>query len=61
MLGYAGWGPGQLETEIAKNDWLTCPAIEDMLFDRMLDTKYDRALMTMGVRSSSLSTNIGHA
>lgn len=61
LLGYAGWAPGQLESEIANNDWLTCPAIEDMVFDRDLDSKYERALFSMGVRPSSLSTNIGHA
>nr|WP_244629587.1 YqgE/AlgH family protein [Martelella limonii] len=61
LLGYAGWGPGQLESEIANNDWLTCPAIEDMVFDSDLDSKYERALFSMGVRPSSLSTNIGHA
>nr|WP_269065924.1 YqgE/AlgH family protein [Martelella mediterranea] len=61
LLGYTGWAPGQLESEIANNDWLTCPAIEDMVFDRDLDSKYERALYSMGVRPSSLSTNIGHA
>lgn len=61
VLGYAGWAPGQLESEIANNDWLTCPAIEDLLFDRDLDSKYERALFSMGVRPSSLSTNVGHA
>lgn len=61
LLGYTGWAPGQLESEIANNDWLTCPAIEDMVFDRDLDSKYERALFSMGVRPSSLSTNIGHA
>ncbi|AQZ52683.1 hypothetical protein Mame_03376 [Martelella mediterranea DSM 17316] len=61
LLGYTGWAPGQLEAEIANNDWLTCPAIEDMVFDRDLESKYERALFSMGVRPSSLSTNIGHA
>ena len=61
LLGYTGWAPGQLESEIANNDWLTCPAIEDMVFDRDLESKYERALFSMGVRPSSLSTNIGHA
>ena len=61
VLGYAGWAPGQLESEIANNDWLTCPAIEELLFDRDLDGKYERALFSMGVRPSSLSSTIGHA
>ncbi|MBB4184867.1 YqgE/AlgH family protein [Sinorhizobium terangae] len=61
LLGYAGWGPGQLEAEIAQNGWLTCPAREELIFDRALDEKYDRALELMGVSSAMLSTDAGHA
>lgn len=61
LLGYAGWAPGQLEAEIANNDWLTSPAMEDLVFDRSLETKYERALLNMGVQPSLLSTNVGHA
>ncbi|AJY46373.1 hypothetical protein TM49_12945 [Martelella endophytica] len=61
ILGYAGWAPGQLEAEVANNDWLTSPAVEDLVFDCAFDSKYDRALLAMGVRASSLSTNFGHA
>ena len=43
-LGYAGWGAGQLESEIAANGWLTCPANPDMLFDADIERKYDRIL-----------------
>ena len=49
MLGYAGWGAGQLETEIGNNGWLNCPANEELIFDRSLDDKYERALALMGV------------
>ena len=48
MLGYAGWGAGQLENEIASNGWLNCPASEDLIFDRGLGDKYDRALALDG-------------
>ncbi|WEX78261.1 YqgE/AlgH family protein [Sinorhizobium numidicum] len=61
LLGYAGWGPGQLENEISQNGWLTCPASEELIFDRALDEKYDRALALMGVSSAMLSTDAGHA
>lgn len=61
MLGYAGWGPGQLENEIANNGWLNCPAAEDLIFDRGLDNKYERALALMGVDARMLSTDAGHA
>ncbi|MBZ7920747.1 YqgE/AlgH family protein [Ensifer adhaerens] len=61
MLGYAGWGPGQLEAEITQNGWLTCPAREELIFDKALDDKYDRALALMGVSAAMLSVDAGHA
>ena len=61
MLGYAGWGAGQLENEITANGWLTCPAQEEMIFDTGLDDKYDRVLATMGITPAMLSTEAGHA
>ncbi|WP_414650661.1 YqgE/AlgH family protein [Ensifer sp.] len=61
MLGYAGWGPGQLEAEITQNGWLTCPAREELIFDKALDDKYDRALALMGISAAMLSADAGHA
>ncbi len=61
LLGYAGWGPGQLEFELANNGWLNCAATEDLIFDRSLDNKYDRALALMGVSPAMLSMEAGHA
>lgn len=61
LLGYAGWGPGQLETEIASNGWLNCPATEDLIFDRALEDKYERALALLGVTPEMLSSEVGHA
>lgn len=60
-LGYAGWGAGQLETEIAQNGWLTCPATPELLFDADIDGKYDRILATIGVDPAHLSMTAGHA
>jgi putative transcriptional regulator len=60
MLGYAGWSAGQLENEIANNGWLNCPADETLIFDRMLDDKYNRALALMGVNPAMLSMEAGH-
>jgi putative transcriptional regulator len=60
MLGYAGWGAGQLENEIANNGWLSCPADEDLIFDRSLDAKYNRALALMGIHPAMLSMEAGH-
>jgi putative transcriptional regulator len=60
-LGYAGWSPGQLDTEIRENGWLHCPAMADLIFDRDLDTKYERALSLLGVDPGRLSGQAGHA
>ncbi len=60
-LGYAGWAPGQLESELGANGWLTVPADEEILFDDNIDTKYERALAKLGVDPAMLSSDAGHA
>ena len=60
-LGYAGWGSGQLESEILANGWLTCPADPALIFDTDDAHKYDRALATLGVELGTLSSDAGHA
>ncbi len=60
-LGYAGWGAGQLESEIAENGWLTCPATPELLFDSDLERKYDRILASLGIDLARLSNSAGHA
>ena len=44
VLGYAGWGPGQLESELARDDWLTATGDETLIFSPNLDTLWKRAL-----------------
>lgn len=61
MLGYAGWGPGQLDAEIQANGWLNTAADEALIFDHDLDTKWDKALAKLGVDLSTLSVEAGHA
>ncbi len=60
-LGYAGWGAGQLESEIQGNGWLHCPADEAIVFDDVLNTKYERALRKIGIDPVMLSSEAGHA
>ena len=60
-LGYAGWAPGQLETEIHDNGWLHCPADPDLLFGTEVETKYARAMRKIGIRPGMLSSEVGHA
>ena len=60
-LGYAGWAPGQLETEIQDNGWLHCDADADLVFGSDIDEKYDRALHKLGIEPGMLSAEAGHA
>ena len=61
VLGYAGWGPGQLEEEIKNNYWLTSDVQEDILFDASLDNKWECALNSLGVSPQHLSYTTGQA
>ncbi len=60
-LGYAGWGPGQLDAEIHANGWLSVPADDGLVFDNDLDNKWERALAKIGIDFSMLSGEAGHA
>ncbi|BBK34528.1 putative transcriptional regulator [Stella humosa] len=60
-LGYAGWGPGQLDEEIQANGWLEVPPDDELVFGTALDAMWDRALARLGVDLSMLSTEAGHA
>ena len=60
-LGYAGWGPGQLEGELISNGWLVCDANEDLLFGRAAEHKWTAALKVLGVDPLMLSATGGSA
>ena len=60
-LGYAGWGPGQLEAEIARNDWLTAEAPADLVFAADDTGKWTAALRRMGIDPLMLSAHAGRA
>lgn len=60
-LGYAGWAPGQLDSELQMNGWLTCPADDSFVFDTDQDAKYERALRKIGIDPAMLSGEAGHA
>jgi putative transcriptional regulator len=60
-LGYAGWAPGQLETEIQENGWLNCDADATLIFGTDIEHKYERALKKLGVDLGMLSSDAGHA
>ncbi|MEQ8194995.1 MAG: YqgE/AlgH family protein [Rhodospirillales bacterium] len=60
-LGYAGWGPGQLDGEIKANGWLNVDADDSLVFDDGLDTKWERALKKIGIDPLLLSNEAGNA
>jgi putative transcriptional regulator len=60
-LGYAGWAPGQLETEIHDNGWLHCAADPELLFGTDIEAKYTKAMGKIGIRPGMLSSEVGHA
>ena len=61
VLGYAGWGPGQLEQELAENAWLTSPASLELIFDVPFSQRWHAAARQLGVDMSPISTQSGHA
>lgn len=60
-LGYAGWGPGQLESEMLANGWLTGIGGDDLVFGAAHDDKWGAALRAQGIDPSLLSGAAGHA
>jgi putative transcriptional regulator len=60
-LGYAGWGPGQLETELQENSWLTIDADSDILFNTPIEQRWQKATEKLGIDIAHLSSDIGHA
>ncbi len=60
-LGYAGWAPGQLESEIAQNGWLVCEPRDDIVFGRANEHKWMAAMKVMGIDPLLLSSTAGRA
>jgi putative transcriptional regulator len=60
-LGYAGWGPGQLDREIQQNGWLVVGADAPLLFDPDLDGKWQRAIAKLGFDPGALANTAGNA
>ena len=60
-LGYSGWSPGQLESEIQANGWLNGPADLNLLFAASIESRYELALRNLGIEPGMLSGQAGHA
>ncbi len=60
-LGYAGWGPGQLESEMADNAWLSVPASAEILFDTQVSERWHKAANLLGIDIAQITSFTGHA
>jgi putative transcriptional regulator len=60
-LGYAGWGPGQIETEFQANGWLHCEADPGLVFGHEPEVKWRAALARLGIDPLGLSASAGRA
>ena len=60
-LGYAGWGAGQLESELQQNAWLSVPATPQIIFDTPFEQRWRESARLLGVDLSTLSQQAGHA
>ena len=61
LLGYAGWGAGQLERELAENAWLSGPVDSAVIFETPFEQRWERAARLLGVDADRLSSQVGHA
>jgi putative transcriptional regulator len=61
MLGCAGWGPGQLETELQQNAWLTTPVSKELMFALPVESRWEEAVRQLGISPEQLTQTAGHA
>lgn len=61
VLGYSGWGAGQLEREFAEDAWLAAPAAPEVIFDAPVEERWRRAAALIGLDLARLSRESGHA
>jgi len=60
-VGYSGWGAGQIEREVQDNAWIVANADEALIFDTDMDSKWIRALASLGIKPEMLSRHGGSA
>ena len=61
ILGYSGWGPGQLEQELTTSSWINTPANNEILFTVPYENRWKKAINLLGIEASDISDQIGHA
>lgn len=60
-LGYAGWGPEQLEGELARNDWLLVPLDQELIFSVPHEKRWEEAVRSLGIEPALLVSGSGSA
>ncbi|MFN3234671.1 MAG: YqgE/AlgH family protein [Gammaproteobacteria bacterium] len=60
FLGYTGWTPGQLESEIKNNDWLICPASREIMFDTPVEKRFEKSIQSLGIDWNQLTSMSGN-
>ena len=61
IIGYSGWGAGQLETELMTNSWLSAPYDPAIVFDVDTESRWEKSIDSLGIKSMNISDQIGHA
>ena len=59
VIGYAGWGPGQLDEELAASSWLMAPVAADLVFETPIDQMWETAIRRLGAEPSALQSSSG--
>ena len=59
-LGYAGWTPGQLESEISKNGWLVAPGNPELIFKCRIEERWNKAIKSIGINPNLLNSESGN-
>ena len=59
LLGYAGWGPGQLENELAEGAWIVAPVSREVIFEVQTSVMWDHVLRSLGIEPSTLVATRG--
>ena len=59
VIGYAGWGPGQLDDELAASAWLMAPVEADIVFETPVERMWETAIRRLGAEPSALQTSSG--
>lgn len=59
LLGYAGWGPGQLEAELSEGAWLVAPISSEVVFDVENDAMWEHVVRSLGIEPATLVATRG--